>query len=109
MPKTPVDQYERAGRAWPILTECVRNRNSITYGQLSERMGIHPRVCRFFLGLIQDHCLTNKLPPLQSLVVNKRTCLPGSGYMATPRDYRRIEEAQNRVFDYDWDGIRNPF
>ena len=67
MAKQRVDQYERAGRAWSILTACARNRQSITYGQLAERMGIHPRVCAFFLGLIQCHCLEYSLPPYSPL------------------------------------------
>jgi putative restriction endonuclease len=109
MPKTRVDQYERASKAWPILTDCARNRQTTTYGQLAERMGAHPRVCRFFLGLIQDYCFNYNLPPLQSLVVNKHTRLPGEGYIATARDYRQIERAHNTVFNYSWDTIRNPF
>jgi len=109
MAKQRVDQYERAGRAWSILTACARNRQSITYGQLAERMGIHPRVCAFFLGLIESYCLEYSLPPLQSLVINKRTGLPGEGYGATPRGQHQIEKAHNRVFNYSWNKIANPF
>ena len=109
MVKLRVDQYERAGRAWLILIDCARNRKSITYGQLAARMDVHPRVCRFFLGLIQDRCMANNLPPLQSLVVNMRSRLPGGGYIATPRDHRKIEQAHTEVFKFEWDGIVNPF
>jgi len=106
-------QIERARKAWPILTECACNqsRQPMTYGQLAERMRIHHRVCGFFLGLIQECCMNHrpKLPPLQSLVVNKHTRVPGDGYIATPRDRHSIEQAQNSVFDFHWNQIENPF
>ena len=107
--KHKVDQFERAERAWTILVGCAGNRRSTTYGQLAARMGVHPRVCRFFLGLIQDHCSKYSLPPLQSLVVNKRTGLPGGGYTGSLRDHHQIEKAQNIVYDFQWEKIRNPF
>ena len=111
MPK--VDQYERARRAWPILIECAcdRSRQPMTYGELAKRMGIYHRVCQFFLSIIQDYCRNHKpeLPPLQSLVVNKHTRVPGGGYVATPRDRHSIEQVQNRVFDFQWEQIENPF
>lgn len=109
MSKIKVDQFERASRAWTILVERTQNRQPITYGQLAERMGIHPRVCRFFLGFIQDHCKTKNLPSLQALVVNKRTRIPGDGYRASVRDYREIQKTQDKVFNYAWDRIENPF
>jgi putative restriction endonuclease len=109
MPKIKVDQIERASRAWYILVECAQNKQSITYGQLADKMGIHPRICRFFLGLIQDHCKPNNLPSLQSLVVNKRTRIPGDGYIASTRDLPSIQKTQNKVFNYAWNRIVNPF
>jgi putative restriction endonuclease len=109
MSKIKVDQFERASRAWPILVKYAKNRQSITYGQLADKMGIHHRVCRFFLGLIQDHCNTNKLLPLQSLVVNKRTRIPGDGYIASSRKLREIQKTQDKVFNYAWNRIKNPF
>jgi len=107
--KQKVDQFERAERAWTILVKLAEERRSITYGELAEIMGVHPRVCRYFLGLIQDHCSKRSLPPLQSLVVNKRTGLPGGGYTGSPRDHHQIENAQNKVYDYQWKKIKNPF
>jgi len=109
MPKIKVDQFERAGRAWYILVECSKNKQSITYGQLADKMGLHPRVCGYFLGLIQEHCKTKKLPALQSLVVNKRTRTPGNGYIASPRDLREIQRTQDKVFNCAWTRISNPF
>ena len=59
-----VDQYERAAQAWPILIECAKSRQSRTYGWLAAQMGVHPGVCRFFLGIIQEYCMDHALPPL---------------------------------------------
>lgn len=104
-----VDQFDRARRAWPILIEQAKQRSPITYGRLAEKMELHPRVCRYFLGIIQDHCLEKDLPPLQSLVINKRTKVPGSGYFATPRGRVQIDEAHNQVFGFKWNSVNNPF
>ena len=106
-PPGKVDQYERAGKAWPILIECAKNRRPITYGGLASKLNLHHRVCAFFLGKIQEYNLNNKLPPLQSLVVNKTTGKPGRGYIASSRD--KISMAHEEVFDFDWSNIRNPF
>lgn len=102
-----IDQQERAAISWPILIECVHKGRVITYGQLAARMGVHPRVCGFFLGIIQDYCIKNSLPPLQSLVVNKKSGKPGGGYIASPRN--KIDEAHREVFEYNWNNIHNPF
>ncbi len=104
-----IDQRERAARAWQILTAQAEKGKPITYGELAHRMGVHHRVCRFFLGLIQDYCMGAGLPPLQSLVVNKRTGVPGEGYHATARHDTRIREAHGKVFDFSWGCYRNPF
>ena len=102
-----VDHYERAGRAWPILIECARNRRTITYGELASKLNLHQRVCAFFLGKIQEYNLNNKLPPLQSLAVNKKTGKPGKGYIASARD--NIAITHKEVFNFDWKKIHNPF
>jgi len=105
--KTIVDQYERAKRAWDILVEYAGNGQYTTYGELGERMGVHCRTCRYFLGKIQQYCKNNNLPPLQSLVINKSTRKPGEGYVATATD--NMQSIHQRVFGFDWDSISNPF
>jgi hypothetical protein len=74
---------------------------------LAAKLNLHPRVCRFFLGKIQDYNRSNGLLPLQSLVVYKKTGKPGEGYIASPID--TIEVIHEEVFDFDWSKIRNPF
>jgi hypothetical protein len=60
MPQGRVNQYERAFRAWPLLTATAAKRSTITYADLSAQLHIHPRPIRFVLGPIQDWCLEEK-------------------------------------------------
>lgn len=68
-----INQEERAFKAWIILTSIALKRNFITYKELGDKIGIHHRAVRYVLGLIQDYCMSNELPPLTILVVNKIT------------------------------------
>lgn len=74
-------QYQRAALAWPVLTATAANESKITYLELPQRLGIHPRPIRFVLAVIQDHCLREKLPPLTILVVNQGHHQPGQGFI----------------------------
>jgi len=65
-----------------------------------------PRVTRTALGPIQDYCIEKNLPRLTSIVVNKRTGLPGSGFIL---DSGTIVDSQKRAFSYDWSQERIPF
>jgi putative restriction endonuclease len=40
-------QYERAARAWPLLTEKAADESNITYADLSQHLGIHARPIRY--------------------------------------------------------------
>ena len=102
-----VDQRKRARKAWDILAGCARSNQHTTYGGLGKRMGVHHRTCQFFLGLIQDHCLKQGLPPLNSLVVNKASGRPGDGYIATSTE--NIQEVHRGVYAHDWRTTPNPF
>ena len=99
--------FDVAGKAWPILIELANSREIITYGVLAEQLKVHHRSCRYFLSLIQNHCKENKLPPLQSLVVNKNSKRPGEGYWATSTT--NMSEVHSSVFDFNWKTQENPF
>jgi putative restriction endonuclease len=101
-----VNQYERAFRAWPALTSTAEAHTTITYAQLAKHLGIHPRPIRYVLGVIQDHCLEEKLPPLTILVVNQHG-RPGEGFIAW--DVDDLDEGYRRVWAYPWQQLRNPF
>lgn len=99
-------QYHRAALAWPVLTETAASESTITYGRLAQHLGIHPRPIRFVLGVIQDHCLREKLPPLTILVVNQRGA-PGEGFIAW--DIDDLDEGYRFVYAYPWQELPNPF
>jgi hypothetical protein len=61
--KKPIDQRERAKRAWDILTELARDNLYATYGGLGSRMHVHPRTCRFFSGGAHDHGIRLAMNP----------------------------------------------
>jgi putative restriction endonuclease len=102
----PVNQYERAYRAWPILTARAAARMTITYGELAKDLGIHPRPIRFVLDKIQDRCCDDKKPPLTILVVNQSR-RPGTGFIAWDAD--NLDEGYERVYAFPWAEWPNPF
>jgi putative restriction endonuclease len=102
-----MNQLQYAGRAWPILTSLAASKETITYGDLAGRLGIHWRSCRLFLAVIQDFCLEEQLAPLTALVVQQSTGNPGGGFIAW--DIDDAETAWQKVFGYPWNEIRNPF
>jgi putative restriction endonuclease len=99
-------QYERAARAWPLLTEKAAGESKITYADLSQHLGIHARPIRYVLGVIQDYCLREKLPPLTILVVSRRG-FPSEGFIAW--DIDDLDEGYRRVYGYPWHELPNPF
>jgi len=91
----------RAKQAWPILVKAAQQQlPPLTYGQLCGMIGLHHRSARWFLGVIQTYCSQNGLPPLQSLAVNKKTGVPGIGYIGSGRSKGQHKRAVNRV--YKW-------
>jgi len=101
-----INQQERAAIAWEILTRIAKNKQKIRYGELARQIGIHHRVVRFVLGLIQNYCLANQLQPLTILVVNQ-SGLPGDGFIAW--DVDDIDEGFKRVYNENWNNHENPF
>ncbi len=102
-----VNQAQRAFKAWKVLTELAPTGNNATYEDLAKAIGIHHRAIRYVLGLIQDYCLQNHLPPLTILVVNKQTTEPGAGFIAWSHD--NLEEGRGQVRSFDWTKVSNPF
>jgi putative restriction endonuclease len=101
-------QYERASCAWPVLTGEASRGGTHTYKQLGERIGIHHRAVRLVLGVIQDYCLQEGLPPLTILVVNQgRQQFMGAGFIAW--DVGWLGEGRDRVYEHPWEAGPNPF
>ena len=105
--RVPTGAY-RAADSWKILVESAKNRQTVTYGELSDSLG---RSVVRGIGKILDHagwyCRDKDLPPLTSIVVNKKTKRPGPGWeIITPNV--DLQVAQEKVFAYDWSGISPP-
>ena len=99
----PINHAARAAKAWPILVRLARSEAGlITYGQLTAQIGLHHRAAAWFLGVIQTYCKRNRLPPLQALAVNKRTRLPGKGYVGSARSRAAHSRAVGRVYAHKW-------
>lgn len=96
-----INQIARARKAWRILAARARaKRAPMTYGDLCAPLGLHPKAAGWFLGVIQDHCRKNGLPPLQALAVAKRTGVPGKGYTGSSRSVVQHRRAVARVHRY---------
>src|SRR5256885_12384386 len=99
------DQLARAAAVWPILIETARRRDRIQYGELARRIGIHVRPLRYVLGVIQDYCLNEHLPPLTILAVNQAG-RQGQGFIAWNPD--NVEAGYEEVWKHNW-VQENPF
>lgn len=87
-----------------ILIECSTEKQTITYGQAARKLGIHHRVIRHPLHIIQNYCRLNNLPHLTILVVD-RNGICGSGKTKVAN----IDEELIRVYNENWDGILSSF
>ena len=101
-----VNQYERAFRAWPVLMAAAASRSRISYVELADHLGIHPRPIRYVLEPIQDWCQRERKPPLTVLVVNQRG-RPGIGFIAWDPD--NLDEGYEEVYSFPWEQVGNPF
>lgn len=101
-----INQNQRVAYAWDSLIRISKNKDLIRYNQLGNQIGIHHRAVRFVLGVIQNYCLENQLPPLTILVVNQ-SGLPGEGFVAW--DVDNIEQGLQQVYNYNWNNLENPF
>jgi hypothetical protein len=96
----------RALQAYLVLIGLAWNRQTITYGQLSQNQMQYGQggILASPLGCIMGWCYENGLPPLTALVVNDQTGLPGEG-LYTASDY---PATQQRVFGFNWYSLFPP-
>lgn len=104
---TGVNHEERAALVWDALVVQARTGNTATYGSLAPKVGVHRRALSYPLGLIQNHCLEAKLPPLTSIVVYSLTGMPGEGFTAW--DVDDLATGQQAVYAMNWQSLQNPF
>lgn len=72
----------------------------LTYGQIAERIGTHPRAMKFPLAKIQDECREKGWPTITVLVVDQQTGMPNSGCDAFGE--RAVEKARIELGNVDW-------
>jgi hypothetical protein len=96
----------RARDAFPILVRQARSRQSIFYSDLAQEMKMpNARNLNYVLGAIGNSIeicaeeMKISIPPIQSLVINKSTGLPGEGfYQFLPVvDLNQLTTQQKRV------------
>ncbi len=97
---------ERARRALPLLVRQAEAGETIFYSDLAQELGIsNPRTLNYPLGSIGktieylSKVRKEKIPPIQCLVINKRTGLPGEGvgwFLVKKEDFSRLSKARQR-------------
>ncbi|OSI07070.1 Uncharacterised protein [Neisseria animaloris] len=97
---------QRARIALPILIRQAGSQEPILYSNLALEMGMpNPRNLDYVLGCIGKtiECLNEKneqeIPPIQSLVVNKHTGLPGGGigdFLIKDEDFSKLSLKRRR-------------
>lgn len=78
------------------------------YSELAVRMG-RPggqNMLSRQLGIVGHYCVLNDIPPLNIIVVNKDSELPGDG--AVLREGRTVGEEMNAVSEFNWLAVRTP-
>lgn len=104
---------KRARVTLPILVRQAMASQRITYGNLGKKLGLHHRALRYPLGCIGDTLLElserwqEDVPPIQGLVVNQETGMPGGsvnflyGQKIDPRQKEVIvQEKLGKIFSY---------
>lgn len=54
---------QAASLIWPLLVETAREHSTIEYGQLAAQIGSRDRRLNWPLGVIQEFCSLDELPP----------------------------------------------
>lgn len=99
--------HERARKALPLLVRQAEAGHTLSYSDLANELGMpNARNLNFVLGSIGE--TLNKLseswhrhiPPIQCLVVNKETGLPGNGvtwFLTDKESYEKLPLSQKRA------------
>lgn len=106
MATAKIEEY--GSQILPDLILAAQRRETITYGALTEIVGIYGPLMNRTLAYIRDElCSARGLPLLTAIVVNKRTGRPGDRFLPegtdqlTNEQYQiAFEEHRDRVFSY---------
>jgi hypothetical protein len=90
---------ERASQIWPVLVFAARNRQTLTYEQLAQLIGVvPPPTLGPLLEPIHRYCKANGLPPLTALGVSSNSGLPGTRFTAAAD----VPAAEEQVYTFEW-------
>ncbi len=97
---------ERARAALPLLVRQAHAGSPIRYGELAAELGMpNPRNLNYVLGSIGQAIKAlskqwgQEVPPIECMVINKNTGLPGEGvgwFITDKEDFRKLPKAQQR-------------
>ena len=89
---------QRAAQIWAVLALAAKNRQTLTYDNVGELIGVPRHGLGHLLEPIQSYCIINRLPALSSLVVSSESGAPSEGFIAAGD----VPREQQRVFNSDW-------
>jgi hypothetical protein len=98
----------------PHLIYTAQQRQTITYGELAQKIGKHHRPSRLWLTYVRDEvCIPRKTPYLTAIVVIQDNQMPGESFLPEGTDHLSPEEYQaafekhrDEVFGYqEWDSL----
>ena len=124
-------RHVQAQRIWMLLVASIlcyqkkhgRKNKAVlpeelpTYGELATLMGYSTQAGRTFaiaIGMLGWICVENDLPPINAVVVNQHSRLPGDEVVLTgaPKTHAEwlaeVLSNQLDVLNYDWTRIRPP-
>ena len=96
---------EFAQRSFSELTKVANNGDTITYGELSNKIGTHPYyVLPKALGRLWTWCEESGYPHINALVINRSTGFPGKSYRPDNRPTTKEEwkAAWREVQQFEW-------
>lgn len=93
----------RALQVWLILIGQAHHRQTITYEDLGDLIGVPQFGLGPILEYIKRFCEQNQLPMLTVTVVRKDTRKPSHGFGESD-----VEEQSKAVFEYNWFNIVPP-
>ena len=89
---------ERAQQLWSLLVLAARNRQVLTYEIVAQACGVPAPSIGDFLRPIQQLCVDSNWPPLTSIIVQKESGIPGTGFIGASD----VPRAQMSVFAKNW-------
>ena len=96
----------RALEVWQVLTGKALNRQTLTYEDLADILGMRSGLAvTSFVPVVGQFCEKYGLPPLTVLVVLKGHGRPGSGF---PENLGNLDVAREKVFEYPWFRVLPP-